>query len=104
MNLGRLRVAAAEYAWGQCLFDGAMVEALTGRIRVAGRLTPPISALVVRTAEREWRFDALLDLWRQDAVIGERVWTLQMRNRPCRCGIDPRSVSEYSDSLLAPSA
>lgn len=72
---------AAEYVWGQCLFDGAMVEALTGRIRLAGCLTPPVSALVVRTVEREWRFDALLDLWRQDAVIGDRMWTLRMRNR-----------------------
>ncbi|MBM4346437.1 MAG: hypothetical protein FJ100_23925 [Deltaproteobacteria bacterium] len=78
------REHAAEYAWGQCLFDDApdgpvMAEAVTARLRVAGRLTPPISGLVVRQGGRQWRFDALVDLWRQEAQVGERDWTLRMR-------------------------
>lgn len=78
------REHAAQYAWGQCLFDDApggpaMVEAVTARLRIAGRLTPPISGLVVRQGAREWRFDTLLDLWRQQAEVGERDWLLRMR-------------------------
>lgn len=71
---------AAQYAWGQCLFDGAMVEAFTARVRIAGQLTPPISAAVVRAGGRQWRFDALIDLPRQQADVQERRWTLAMRN------------------------
>ncbi len=78
------REHATEYAWGQCLFDDAkggpvMVEAVTARLRIAGRLTPPISGLVVRQGDKQWRFDALVDLWRQQAEVGERDWTLRLR-------------------------
>lgn len=76
---------ALEYAWGQCLFpqDGAapaaMVEAFTGRTRVAGRSSPRISALVVRRGEETFRFDRLLDLWRQEATLTRTRWTLRLR-------------------------
>jgi len=78
------REHAFEYAWGQCVFpagDGpeAMVEGFSGRIRVAGRTTPRISALVLRRAGREYRFDRILDLWRQEASVGRGRWTLRMR-------------------------
>ncbi len=74
-----------EYAWGQCLFPNssggleAMVEGFSGRLRLAGRTTPALSALVVRRHDRTFRFDRLLDLWRQTARITDRTWTLAMR-------------------------
>jgi hypothetical protein len=70
---------AHEYAWGQCLFPGALVEGFTARVRVGGVLTPRLSAMVVRHGDDEYRFDRLLDTWRQEATISPTRWTLRMR-------------------------
>ncbi len=74
---------AFEYAWGQCLFPeaDAMVEGFTGRIRLAGRTSPRISALVVRRGARSYRFDALFDVWRQAATLTTERWALRLRGR-----------------------
>lgn len=78
------REHAFEYAWGQCLFpaaDGepeAMVEGFSGRIRVAGRTSPRMSAAVVRRGAREFRFDRVFDFWRQEATLSPRRWTLRL--------------------------
>lgn len=75
---------AAEYAWGQCLFPAerdqpsAMVEGFTGKVKVLGRSTPWISALVVRRGEEELRFDRLIDLWRQRAELSADAWQLAL--------------------------
>jgi hypothetical protein len=92
------REHAAEYAWGQADFGDAWVEGFTGRVKLAGCLTPPISCLVVRTATGEHRWDSLVDLWRQRAAVDARTWTLAMhgpagevewtldaRDRPLAC-------------------
>lgn len=72
-----------EYAWGQCLFPeaDAMVEGFTGRIRLAGLTSPRLSAMVVRRGGRTWRFDALVDLWRQAADFTTERWSLRLRGR-----------------------
>ncbi len=78
---------AWEYAWGHCPFlDEAgepfcWVEGFSARTRIAGRVTPIISALVIRRGDEEYRFDRLVDLWRQDAAIDldEYVWRLELR-------------------------
>jgi hypothetical protein len=78
------REHAWEYAWGQCLFpaaDGrleAMVEGFTGRIRLAGRPTPRMSALVVRRGTQTYRFDRAFDFWRQQASLEDFRWTLDL--------------------------
>ena len=74
------------YAWGQCLFHEngqlrCMAEGFSGRIRVAGQLSPPISALVVRDRQQVYRFDRLLNLWNQEADINYPNWTLTMKGR-----------------------
>jgi len=77
---------AYEYAWGQCVFPpraGApetMVEGLTARIRLAGRPSPPMSLMVVRRGSAEYRFDRVLDLWRQEPHLEPRRWTVRMRS------------------------
>jgi hypothetical protein len=73
---------AFEYAWGQCLFpaDDVMVEGFTGRVKVAGRTTPRLSALVVRRGARTFRFDTLFDVWRQQALVGADTWALTLRS------------------------
>ncbi len=77
---------APEYVWGQCLFHDAhgapfaMVEAFTGRTRLGPILSPRLSALVVRRAGRELRFDRLVDLWRQRADVDDLTWSLTMRD------------------------
>ena len=79
-NWGREHAPA--YAWGQCTFDGevpAMVEAFSGKIRLGSRLSPWISALVLRHGTAEYRFDNVVDLWRQEPVVGDDRWTLRVR-------------------------
>ncbi|MFO0559924.1 MAG: hypothetical protein U0269_18030 [Polyangiales bacterium] len=72
-----------EYAWGQCLFadDDAMVEGFTGRVRVAGRASPRVSAMVVRRGARTYRFDTIFDTWRQRAEVELDRWALTLRSR-----------------------
>jgi len=76
-----------EYAWGQCAFadgDGtpyAVLEGASGRIELGGRLSPLLSMLVLRHEEREYRFDRLVDLWRQQPTLDFPRWSLRMRGR-----------------------
>ncbi len=78
---------AWEYAWGHCLFlddqhqPFCWAEGFSARTRIAGRPSPLISALVVRRNDEEYRFDRLIDLWRQDADIdlGAYAWRLRLR-------------------------
>lgn len=73
-----------EYAWGQCLFPAAgdvpatMVEGFTARIRLAGITTPRLSALVVRQGGRSYRFDRLVDPWRQESTVTRDRWTVRL--------------------------
>jgi hypothetical protein len=81
------REHAFEYAWGQCLFPAsgaepeAMVEGFSARVRVLDKLTPRVSCLVVRRGPRSFRFDRLIDLWRQCASIDGDRWHLRMAGR-----------------------
>ena len=56
-----------------------MVEGASGRIEVGSRLSPLISMLVVRRGEEEYRFDRLVDLWRQHPVLDFPRWSLRMK-------------------------
>lgn len=75
------------YAWGHCPFldeqgePFCWVEGFSAKTRIAGQPTPLISALVVRRGDTEYRFDRLLDLWRQDATIDlqEYSWRVEMQ-------------------------
>lgn len=75
------REHAFDYVWGQCLFpaDDVMLEGFSGRVRVVGRTSPRISALVVRKGARTFRFDTLFDIWRQQAEVGTSSWRLVLR-------------------------
>ena len=79
------REHAFDYAWGQCVFPAtastpaAMVEGFSARVKVAGRTTPRLSALVVRRGDDEYRFDALFDAWRQDAALTRHRWSVRLR-------------------------
>ncbi|HJN75912.1 MAG TPA: hypothetical protein QGF58_18420 [Myxococcota bacterium] len=75
---------AHTYAWGQCLFSDdegvfAMVEAFSGRLAMAGRLTPFISGMVVRRGDRVYRWDRLVDLWNQEPEVHDTHWRLRLR-------------------------
>ena len=80
------REHAWEYAWGQCSFvDDAgepfcSVEGFSGKLRLAGRSTPYLSAVVVRRGEREYRFDRVFDFWRQEAEIDDLRWTVSLKS------------------------
>ncbi|WP_460724385.1 hypothetical protein [Nocardia heshunensis] len=82
------REHSPEYAWGQCVFTDsrddtpfAVAEAASGRTRIAGRTSPLLSMLVVRRGEQEFRFDRVVDLWRQRPRLAFPEWTLRMRGR-----------------------
>ena len=88
-----------EYAWGQCLFTEAgttiaMVEAASGRIELGRRRSPLISMLVVRHLDQEYRFDRLLDLWRQHPAIEFPRWTLSMSGRQGRVDLEMVAAPE----------
>jgi hypothetical protein len=74
-----------EYAWGQCVFpasaDGpeTMLEGYSARIKLAGRTSPRMSALVVRRGGEELRFDRTFDFFRQEATLAPRRWTVRLK-------------------------
>ncbi len=69
-----------DYAWGHCEFpaERTVVEGFTGRIQVAGRTSPQLSALVVHRAGRTFRFDRLFDTWRQQATFDGTTWSVAL--------------------------
>ena len=78
---------AWSYAWGHCpFFDDqdepvALMEGFSASARIAKRPTPIISNLVVRRGDREYRFDRLVDLWRQDPQIDLQNYRWELRLR-----------------------
>lgn len=88
------------YVWGQCHFMDATgaplcsVEATSARLKVAGLVTPPLSLMVIRRGEREYRFDRLVSAWRHHAQIGELSWTLEARGRAGRARLEMSALAE----------
>jgi hypothetical protein len=81
-NWGRFH--APEYAWGQCIFPGedgpeCWVEGFTARTRIAGMLTPRLSAVWVRRGQDEYRFNRIRDLWRHGVVLEYPRWVLNAK-------------------------
>ena len=75
-----------EYAWGQCVFTDvaegepfAVLEAASGRIPIGPVQSPFISMLVLRRGVEEYRFDRLVDLWRQRLDVDFPRWGLRMK-------------------------
>jgi hypothetical protein len=81
------RQHAWDYAWGQCVFlddsgsPTCVAEGFSGKVRVGGVLLPYLSTLVVRRGAREYRFDGLVDPWRQDIEIDDLRWTARLRSK-----------------------
>ncbi|WP_326310845.1 hypothetical protein [Nocardia sp. CDC153] len=82
------REHSPEYAWGQCVFTDArsgepfaVAEAASGRTRMAGRTSALLSMLVVRRGGEEFRFDRIVDLWRQRPHLDFPDWSLRMSGR-----------------------
>lgn len=75
---------APEYAWGHCVFfdgDGTAIgvaEGASGRTTFGPLTTPLISLLAVRHSGREYRFDRLVELWRQHPRVEFPKWTLRI--------------------------
>lgn len=73
-----------EYAWGHCAFSDAngepfaLVEGASGRIELGPVNSPLLSMLTIRRAGQEYRFDKLVDLWRQSPSIEFPSWRLRM--------------------------
>lgn len=77
-----------EYAWGQCVFTDvaegapfALVEGASGRIPLGSRSSPIMSMLVIRRGEDEFRFDRIVDLWRQRPDVDFPRWGLRMKGK-----------------------
>ena len=70
---------AESYAWGHCSFadpgkaPSVVVEAVSARIKLGGWTTPLLSTMVVRRGMEEYRFDRLVDSWRQRSEMGNSV-------------------------------
>lgn len=91
---------AWEYAWGQCFFAGrdgapdAWMEGFSGKIKLAGRPTPWLSALVVRRGEAVYRFDRVFDFWRQKVRIDDLSWTLELGSAHGRASLRVEAEAE----------
>jgi hypothetical protein len=77
---------APRYAWGHCNvfegLDGAWFEGFSARIRVAGRLTPPISAAVLQLPDgRRFAFNGVRALLRGKAEIEDLSWTFAVGHK-----------------------
>lgn len=74
-----------EYAWGHCVFPGkdgeptTVVEGASTRVVLAGRPSPLLSTMHIARGERVYRFDRVVDLWRQHATVTPGRWTLRIR-------------------------
>ncbi len=96
-NWGRFH--APEYAWGQCLFGGAgapecMVEGFSARTRLAGCLTPRLSALVVRRGAETYAFNRLRDLKRHYVELDYPRWLLRARGPAGEADLEMRGRPE----------
>lgn len=86
-----------EYAWGQCVFTDstgrptAVVEGASGRISLGPTVSPLLSMLVVRRADEEYRFDRVVDLWRQRPEIAFPGWSLRMSGRDGEARLEMRA-------------
>ncbi len=89
-----------EYAWGQCIFADeqgrafAVLEGASGRVQLGPVTTPLISMLTLRRGEQEYRFDRLIDLWRQDPQLEFPNWRLRMRGPGGRAELIMRGDAE----------
>jgi len=94
------REHTAEYAWGQCHFPGdggaadCVVEGFSARIRLGRRLSPRMSALVVRRGDAEYRFDRTFDFWRQRASIDDLRWTVELSSPDGEARLDLRADAQ----------
>lgn len=86
-----------EYAWGQCVFTGsaegrpvAVVEGASGRIALGRKASPLLSMLVIRRSGDEYRFDRVVDLWRQRPALDFPRWSLQMAGRDGQAHLEMR--------------
>jgi hypothetical protein len=63
-------------------------EGFSARIRVAGLVTPFLSALVVRRGQKEYRFDRVFEPWRARARINDLRWTVRLSGPHGRARLD----------------
>lgn len=90
-----------EYAWGQCVFVDdanepfAMVEGASGRIELGPVNSPLLSMLTVRRAGKEYRFDKLVDLWRQSPEIDFPEWSLTMKSSDGRAQLSMKGLPAH---------
>jgi hypothetical protein len=93
------REHAHRYAWGQCLFDEGMCEAFSAKVKLGPARSPTLSALVAVVGGRTYRFDRLVDRWRQSAVIGRYDWFLGLSGRSGRAELTLRASPEQMVAL-----
>ncbi len=88
---------APAYAWGHCVFVDAhgepfcVVEGASGKLKLGKRMSPFISLLSVRHGGHEYRFDKLVDLWRQKPHVDFPEWTLRIRGSSGEASITMRA-------------
>lgn len=75
---------APRYAWGHCnVFegeDGAWFEGFSARVRIAGRLTPPLSSAFLRLPDgRRFAFNRWGALFGGSASIEDLVWRFELK-------------------------
>jgi hypothetical protein len=109
--LGHLhgRRHAQAWAWTHCnRFDGgedAVFEAISARVRLLGRVTPPLSSFILRLRGQTWTFSSLRNWPKTTTTWGEGVWRFTAENKDVRIegelrAPDPQRVAmvTYTDT------
>ena len=75
---------AREWAWAHCnIFDGGedvVFEGLSARIRVAGRLTPPLSSFVLFVDGQRYAFSSVWKIASAESTFGEGRWRFRAQS------------------------
>ena len=92
--------AAVQYVWGHSLFIDdnnsviALVEALSGRVKIAGLSSPDLALMLVRHEQQEYRFDRIAALWRRQSEALFPAWTLKMRSDQATATLNMRAQAK----------
>jgi hypothetical protein len=103
-NWGRRQ--AESYAWCHCnAFDetGAVFEAITGRNRMAGKLTPPLTVGRITTGGRTYRFDRFRTMRAPLSEASPTRWRFELRGPDGRLTGTAQSRPDDVAGLVYPS-
>lgn len=91
------QAAPVQYVWGTSQFVDeqgqivGLVEALAGRIRVAGLRSPDLALMLIRHRDKIYHFDNIAALWRRKTKVTFPEWSMSMRSKKAKATLHMRA-------------